>query len=339
MSRCFRSRILAVLATLLGLGVAAPATAQNLAVAGSPIGTIQDRNYSRLFSELRANGIHGYFPTFQYVEVPSPKSLGFESDFSMPCSPNDKGFAALRATGMKLIIPGELVYPSPGRIGRNTPANDPLNRIIACAGRENIAAITNYDEAAFHGIPLRDVSKFYNQVKAIDPTLPVLMVHGPIITDKREFRSNRLIDDYLAKVQAYSAYSDITGFDLYPIPAFLSKIATPLSGGANVEANRVVQEYMSWINQAVPGKKKLLVMQGFAYTNLYEKKFREDNFPRELLDAIKPPSRNEMKMMMNQARSAGVDLVIWWGPASLPSKDTAPWPSILEMGRIHGRRF
>lgn len=328
--RMIRNWLLVTLATL----VLAPATeAQQFAVAGSPVESIRDRNYERLFQNLRDNGIHFYFPTFQYQEVPEARSLGFEEDFSAPCSPDDPGFRALRATGMQLILSGELVYADPGRLGRAPRNDDPLSQILACAGREHIAAITNYDEAAFHGRPIGDVADFYAHVKAVIPDLPVLMVHGPIITDKPEFSSAGQIEEYLANVQAYSAHADIVGFDIYPFPAFLAKLATPLSNGAEVEESRAIREYMSWLNDAVPSKRKLIVMQGFAYTNLYEKGFREANFPQELLDAIKAPTKSEMSMMVDQALAAGAELLIWWGPSSLPDADTAPWPTILDIAR------
>ncbi len=336
MIRTILKRSLLSLGALFALGIS-QSIAQELGVAGSPVGSIQDRNYVRLFETLRKNGIENYFPTFQYEEVPQPKSLGFETDFVAPCSPNDPAFAALRQTGMRLIIPGEYVYPSPGRIGRSTPENDPLNQIIACAGRDHISAITNYDEAAFQGTSINDVAKFYAQVKKIDPSLPVLMVHGPIITDKIQFSSTDRIARYLSDVIDFSAHADIVGFDVYPVPAFLAKVATPFSNGAEVETSRAVTEYMSWLNQAVPDKRKLIVLQGFAYSDLYERRYREANVPSELLAAIKAPDMQEMSMMLKQARDAHVDIVIWWGPSALMTSDSPPWPTILELGRRHGR--
>ena len=323
--------------SLLMATFATTAPAQQLGVAGSPVSSIQDRNYSRLFQNLVSNGIKLYFPTFQYVEVPRAKSLGFESDFAVPCSPNDPAFRAVRESGIKLILPGELVYPRANRIGRGSRANDPLVQLINCAGRNNIAGISNYDEAADQGRSINDVAKFYAHVKSIDPSLPVLMVHGPIITDKPQYRSVAQIQKYLNYVQAYSAHADIVGFDVYPVPAFLAKVATPMSKGREVAVNQAVVDYMRWLKQAVPGKPKLMVLQGFAYTNLYDKKYREANVPASLLATIKPPSRNETELMLKQARDQGVQMVIWWGVASLPNTQTEPWPSILGAGRKFGR--
>ncbi|MGB7241001.1 MAG: hypothetical protein WBC93_02805 [Sulfitobacter sp.] len=334
-SACLRPLFICL--CLILTSVSTQTTAQQLGVAGSPVASIQGKGFQQLFETLRGNGINSYFPTFQYQEVPAPKSLGFETDFVAPCSADDPAFQALRNTGMKLIIPGEYVYPKPGRIGRTTSANDPLNRIIACAGRNQIAAITNYDEAAFQGRSINDVAKFYAQVKKIDPTLPVLMVHGPIITDKRAFSSQSKIARYLEEVIAYSAHADVVGFDVYPVPAFLAKVATPFSGGVDVAVDRAVGDYMAWLNQAVPNKRKLMVLQGFAYSDLYEKSYREANFPAELLATIKAPDKKEMALMLRQARDAGVEFVIWWGPSALPSNDAAPWQTILDLGRKYGR--
>lgn len=336
MIKNFLSSAVLGLATLLS-PLPSSLSAQQFGVAGSPVSTIEERNYVRLFTALRRSGINNYFPTFQYQEVPTPKSLGFERDFTVPCSPDSPAFKALRETGMKLILPGELVYPNAGRIGRGTAASDPLIQIIACAGRTHIAAITNYDEAAYHGIALRNVEKLYGQVKKIDPTLPVLMVHGPIITDKEQFSNKRRITKYLQDVVSYSAHADVVGFDVYPIPDFLARVATPLSDGEDVRAERAVAEYMSWLNSAVPNKPKLMVLQGFAYSDLYEKAYRKANVPLALLDQITAPDLAEMDMMVSQARQAGVEYIVWWGVAALPTKDAAPWPTILEMGRRYGR--
>lgn len=51
------------------------AHAQQFAVAGSPIDSIRDRYYERLFRDLRDNGTIFYFPTFQYQEVPEANEL------------------------------------------------------------------------------------------------------------------------------------------------------------------------------------------------------------------------------------------------------------------------
>lgn len=323
--------------SLLLAAIATAAPSQQLGVAGSPISSIQGKNYKQLFQTLTSNGIKTYFPTFQFVEVPRPKTLGYESDFAVPCTPDDPSFRALRETGMKLILPGEIVYPHANRIGRDTGANDPLVQIIQCAGRDNVAGISNYDEAADQGRSIRDVAAFYAHVKKVDPTLPVLMVHGPIITDKPQHSSVQRIKNYLNNVVAFSQHADVVGFDVYPVPAFVSKVATPKSNGRDVTVNQAVAEYMQWLNQVVPNKRKLMVLQGFAYTNLYDKKYREENFPAALLATVRPPTRSETEMMLQQARSAGVDMVIWWGVAALPDTQAEPWPSILSMGRKYGK--
>ena len=327
---------LGLLSILVALAVR-PAAAFDIGVAGSPVASISDGDFKGLFSELRRNGISVYFPTFQFQEVPEPRSLGFEKDFTVPCAPDDPAFQALRDTGMKIILPGEFVYPAPERIGDVAISLDPLSQLIACAGRDHIAGITNYDEAAFHGIPIGDVEKFYARVKQIDPSLPVLMVHAPVITDKPSLRGERRIKAYLDEVRAYGAHADIVGFDVYPVPAAVANIATPFSGDKPVGAGTVVADYMSWLNEALPGKRKLMVLQGFAYSDLYEGRYREANVPAALLQIIEPPDADQMSAMFTQARSAGAELILYWGQASLPDTTTPPWPSILALGRRFGQ--
>ncbi len=332
-----RLALAAALACGIGAWSGGTAVAQDFAVAGTPLNTVQGRDYGTLFRSLRQNKVSAYFPTFQYEEVPAPKSLGYETDFQAPCTPDDPAFAALRASGMKLILAAELIYPDPGRIGRDTGANDPLQQIIACAGREHLAAITTYDEAAFHGIPESAVRALYDHVKGSVPDLPVLMVHGPIITDKRKFRNNRRIGDYLEDVVKFSAHADVVGFDVYPVPAVVAKVATPLSGGDMVDVPRVVQDYTNWLKANVPNKQHLMVLQGFGYADLYEPEYLRANVPQELRDIVRAPNVDELTMMVEQARANGVDLIIWWGGAALRSHQDAPWPGIMQLARRYGR--
>ena len=310
-----------------------PVTAMDFVVAGVPRESASKRDFPTLFKTLMSNGIHNFFPTFQYQEVPTSRSLGFETDFTVPCSRNDPGFAAIRATGMKLVLPAELVYPHPARIGRGSIENDPLSRIIACAGRENISAISNYDEAVFQGVAINHVKAFYERVKKIDPSLPVIMVHGPIATDRPEFSSSSGREKYLNEVQRFSAYGDIVGFDVYPVPAMIAKLASPLSDGNIVDASRAISDYGTWMQGAFPDKRRLMVLQGFAYSDLYEESYLKENVPAELLALINPPSSSQIESMVRQAKDTGVEMIVWWGQAALVSASQAPWPGILSTSK------
>lgn len=303
--------------------------AQTFGVAGTPISTVEDRNYEGVFRALRNSGVDTYFPTFQYQEVPEPLSFGFETDFLPPCTADDPGFRALRSTGMKLIVPGELIYPDPSILTRDAKSEDPLAQIIECAGPDGVAAITNYDEAVLNGRPIQDVAALYEHLKSVAPNLPVLMVHGPIVADRPEFSRPDLIETYLQRVQAFSEFADVVGFDVYPFPAFLMQLATPSSGGMIVEEARVVEEYLTWIGDVLPRKSKLIVLQGFALTDLYDPDFLESNFSADLLATVAAPANGEIQMMVKQAKAHDAEFIFWWGGAALKSADDPPWPSIL----------
>jgi len=321
----------------LGLGLAPLALAKpiDFVVAGAPRDLVADRDYLNLFTLLRQNGITGFFPTFQYQEVPQARSYGYESDFVPPCSPNDRAFKAL-SSGIKLILPAELVYPDPSIFSKPMSANDPLKQIIACAGRSNIAGISNYDEAAFQGVSLSDVKAFYDHVKAIDETLPVLMVHGPLVADRSEFNTSSKRRTYLDKVVEYSKSADVVGFDVYPVPALVAKMGTPSSNGQIETSDKAIRDYAIWLKSALPGKRKLMVLQGFSYADLYERNYLESNVPIDLRAVIQAPSRSELDVMVKQAQADGVDMIVWWGQAALRTSHQPPWPDILWLGRQYG---
>ena len=92
------SGILRLLAAAV-LCLPGPGRAQSFGVAGSPMETIEDRDYLRLFTTLKSSGIDTYFPTFQYQEVPQALSLGYEIDFLPPLHagrPCLRGVACIR---------------------------------------------------------------------------------------------------------------------------------------------------------------------------------------------------------------------------------------------------
>jgi hypothetical protein len=307
--------------------------ALDFGVAGVPRDLAFQRNYNKIFRILVQNGITEFFPTFQYQEIPNPISYGYEKDFSAPCRADSKAFKALRNTNMKLLIPAEIVYPNPKKLRSVSGKNSPLAQIIACAGIENIAGITNYDEAVFQGVSIDSVRAFYTHAKSVAPSIPVLLVHGPIIMDKSVFNSARKRDRYLDKVIAFSAYADIIGFDVYPVPIGVSRVATPLSKGKHRTADKAIGEYMSWLNDAIPSKPKLMILQGFSYADMYESSFLKANISKELRDYVKPPIAQEIDAMVKQAQQKGVTKIIWWGQAALKNSTQAPWPDILRMGR------
>ncbi|MFT6556368.1 hypothetical protein [Sneathiella sp.] len=307
--------------------------AMEFLLAGAPRPLVKNENYSALFALLQANKIAAFLPTFQYQEIPEPRSFGFESDFVAPCSANDPPFRALRRSSVKLLVPGELIYPDAGQLSGPIPENDPLVQLISCVGRDQIYGITNYDEAAFHGRSITDVQRLYERVKAVDPSLTVLMVHGPLVMDRPEFSNHSKRQKYLHDVVRYSRYADIVGFDVYPVPGMIAKLATPLSNGEQVETDQAVPGYLKWMSDHLPEKRKLMVLQGFAYTDMYEFDFLKSAVPYALRAIIQPPDSNQLETMLAAAEAYEVEAVIWWGQAALRDTTQAPWPDILKFAK------
>ena len=324
---------LALAAAVLTGVPGSPSGALEFVAAGAPRDLAERRDYVGLFARLSQNGIGAFLPTFQYQEVPVPRSLDHESDFTAPCTSSDPPFRALRGSRVKLVIPAELLYPNPARIGLGAASADPLAQLLKCAGAGKIAAISNYDEAILNGIALADVKRLYAHVKAIAPQLPVLMVHAPIILDKAEFASARKRARYLEQVVAYSEHADIVGFDVYPVPAFAAQLATPLSEGRMAGEAEAVAGYVHWMATALSHKRRLIVLQGFSYADLYEPGFLRATVPAALLARVRPPRQDELEAMVRQARVGGVEMIVWWGQAALKDSSQAPWPAILAISR------
>ena len=181
--------------------------------AGLPESVIADRDYDRAFGELADAGISGLFPQFSHI-----------ADLLAPYSSDDAAFRALRRHGIKLLVPGHMVYPLEALPSLE---QDPMRQIIECAGRDAVLGITNYDEPAFSH-ELGQVEWLYDRVKQVDDTLPVWMVHAPIprwfpgyeIRDA-SVRRNRTHDPdspIPREVAGSIEFADLVGFDVYPVP-------------------------------------------------------------------------------------------------------------------------
>ncbi len=318
-------------ALFVGVFSAGSALAQSFAAAGVPQDMASARDYPALFDDLAANGISYFFPTFQYREVPEPLSFGFEGDFLPPCSPDDAAFRALRDSGVRLILPAELLYPD----ARNMPplADDPLAQVLECAGSGQVFAVTNYDEAPDKGVPLADVQALYERVKQIAPEMPVVMVHAPIILDKQQYASAAQRAAYLDAVLRYSEYGDIVGFDVYPVPQSLAQIGMPTVEAQLLGEVSTVAAYVQWLVENLPDKRHMMALQGFAFRDMFDPVYLAENFPPGLVESARPPSRTVLAVMLQPARLFDLELVVWWGQAALATADQAPWPDILDLSR------
>jgi hypothetical protein len=313
------------------LYLAGGAHATDLGVAGVPVALGKSGDYDGIFAALKNAGVTVYFPTSQFLEQPAPKSLGIESDFLVPCTRDAPAFKALRRHGMRLLVAGELIY---GRGGDMPPmSRDPLRKIIECAGRENVFGILSYDEPVSSGASLDDVTQLFEQVREADPTLPILMVHAPIVLDKPELATVEDQKSYLKKVASYSKFADIVGFDVYPIVKEIAQIGTPSSEGAIADHGAAISEHLAWLRKAVPDRRYMMVLQGFSYADQFDPEFLRNIAPPEMIAAVRPPTLAETKEMAALSIEGGAELLVWWGVSFQKDHNSQIWRDILKTAR------
>lgn len=298
-----------------------------VAVAGVPKYIGAGRDYDAIFEQLSAAGIRIFFPVFQYQEAPEPKSLGFEADFVPPCRRDGPGFRALRAHGIRLIVPAGLLY-APGE-AMPPLDEDPLRRLLACAGRAAVYGVLSFDEPVLNGLSVDATGQLYERVKAVDPSLPVLMVHAPLVIEPGRQDSDAAREDYLEQVRAQSRNADIVGFSLYPIPSLIAKMGAPGAGDAVVEHAQAVEDYMRWLAEALPDRRRMAVLQSFAYRDQFSPEYLPEVAPPELIEAARAPSRAELSEMAQIAVDDGVDLVVWYGSGFTWDAGSNLWKNVL----------
>jgi hypothetical protein len=328
-------KIMFLLALVLGLGFRA-ASALTFGVAGVPMELGQTRDYDRIFAQLSANGVDLFFPVFQFVEAPEPQSLGFEVDFVPPCRPDDPAFAAMRHHGIKLIAPGNLLYPE----GRFPPlADDPLAALIACAGREHVFGVLSFDEPVQNGLSIRATRGLYERVKAVAPDMPVLMVHAPLVIEEGKHDTQAARESYLAQVAKQSRYADIVGFSTYPIPPMVAKMGAPGQGDSIVDHVTAAREYVAWLRAALPDKQVMAVLQNFNYADQYSPALLAVVATPDLIAMVNAPTARELEDMARTSVAAGADLVIWYGAGFTKPADARSWRDTLSVSRrLAGQR-
>lgn len=201
----------------------------NFGVAGVPKTLAETRDYNKIFKTLKDSSVTIFFPTFQYQEVPKAKSLGYETDFLLPCDRDAGAFKALQKHNIKLLLSADLLYPRKQKLP--SIENDPLAQILKCISKDNIAGILNYDEPAHNDIDPKTTKNIFQRVKSIEKNISVYMVHAPIIMDQKQFQGAIGRNQYLTKIKKHSQNADIIGFDLYPIPTHTAKIGLPNNTG------------------------------------------------------------------------------------------------------------
>ena len=297
--------------------------------AGVPKSLTEGNSFDHIFQNLADARISGFFPTFQYQELPIAKSLGHELKFMSVKHADKQAITALKKHKLKLVLPAELFYPDYQKL----PAlkQDLFAEFISFLSREHLLAVTNYDEPTLHGLPTEATKAIYNRVKQIDPSIPVIMIHPPLLNNDDMTQDQR--EQQLRAIIAHSQYADIIGFDLYPIPKHIAKLSAPGLKGENISHDTIFGVYLQWLKTNVPDKQYAAVLQGFSYIDQFEEEYRNQHFDQKLLKSIRPPNKIELEAMLTDASTHGAKYIIWWGQAHIKQKDSALWHDILKVSR------
>lgn len=313
-------RALALAASLTGAAKAQPMV---LGSAGMPRAMA---DYDHAFGQMADHNLRLFFPTFQYQELPQPRSSGAEQDFLPPCTRDDPGFRAMRKHGVRLIVPADLIYPAQKALP--PPDADPLLALIRCAGREGVFALSAPDEPALNGVEEARIAALAAHLRRVAPGLPLIMVHAPLLADHRDFATPAQRKEYLQRVLRLSRHADIVGFDIYPIPPDQMPILSPQSD-APEGFPQIVEDYLRWQGDNMPQTRKLLVMQGFGFSDLAAPGLLPA--PERALFAAPTPA--QIAGMLDLARRHGVELGLWWGVSALRDEGSPPWPAILDAAK------
>lgn len=301
---------------------------KGVAFAGVPYPIGASGNYEIIFTAVMDAGGRFFYPTFQYEEIPAVLTQGNEKDFITACDMKAGPIAAMKKRNIKLLLPLHFIYPN----GKDLPTreNDPLQALLACYGRDSIAAAVTYDEPVHSHVSLKDVAAVYARVKEVDDSLPVAMIHAPVTQDRLGEKNVRRT--YLRNVKTYSRYADIVGFDVYPVPWIAGKILDPQTGVPTKNPDEAIASHIQWLKKYIQGKQLTVVLQGFSYKDHYAPENLPD-FSREILDQVQIPTLEEMQSMVAAAQGEGIEFIIWWGQSLKRKNNKALWKNIREVSR------
>ncbi len=295
--------------------------------AGVPKILGEKANYEQIFQELKGAGITAFMPFSEYQEVPESRSLSWEREFYPQYKTNDQAISAMRKYGIKLLIPASILYAAENSTAKRT---DPLKEVISWAGRGNVFGVYSYDEPALQsGDASPACKRLYTRVKAVDATLPVIMIHSSI---PESAASKKDIEEYLAKVRTSSQFADIVGFDVYAIPTDLMKVKGPYSSPEKIlNYGQALSEYMQWLKTNLPAKKHMMVLQAFC---------AEDQGHPALLAKMygdRRPTKAELQDMVKIVTRSNVS-VGWWGQSLVKDGDTKFWTDVLDATRSYSTK-
>ena len=290
---------------------------QIIATAGIPRFLADTGDSDLIFGTLAAAGISLIMPISLYEEVPAPADSGHSVAFyPPPYGTADAAFyAAMVANGVRLIIPADVLYSG----GVGALADDPLAAIIALVPPGLVYGVYNYDEPAHNGIPVASSQAVYERVKEINPSLPILQVHAilPEAEDPAPM---------LAQALLHSQWADVVGWSIYPEGPINRGAPTPTSGGEWVEPIAALRAYDDWLNENLPGKQHMAVLQGFSLADMYSDALIA-TFDPALIAATRAPTYDEHLAMT----PSGLDMLVWYGPSYVD--DPATWQTTLDVSK------
>ena len=310
--------------------------------AGVPKFLGETRNYDLIFTELREGGFTAYMPFSQYVELPEAKSLDSDIDFYLPCAPNAPQWEAMRKNNIKLLIPGYVIFDN---YFESMNDNDPLAELIECVGREHVLGVLNYDEPAgpmwAGSLSKKDLLNIYQRTKNVDPSIPVLMVHGPFYASNivegydEPYPRQKERDKFFDFVKEASTFADVVGFDIYPVPFGLGGgITSPsLNGEQITNIKDTYIDYLDWIKREVPGKNYFTAVQGFNFVKQFEEGYKPDNLSDSDMLNLREPTQAELQDMVDGSLAGGASMIVWWGQTHITDKDSNLWKDIKTVNK------
>lgn len=340
--------------------------------AGVPLSVAATHNYDRIYGEMARAGMKIYFP-YQAFDGTVGSGANWEfTDFyglyppgkSITCNPKNPAFTRLPVHGVRLLLSGDAVYNRGNIPTGPVTADDPLQRLINCAGRANIAGILTYDESVSNGIPLAEMNAFYKRVKRVDSTMPVFNIQAPLMRTGNANVPAARSSAYFAAVKDTFRYADVSGFDVYPRPdRVIEELSTPFSRGrAATDYKAAIKDYAKW-TAANTTTKTWMVLQAFTplpvaqFPRLYGPNFDPDSTELRRPTAapfgggydfgaiptwsqlggaqgggFQGPTEAELREMARISVQEGVSYVGWYGQSFASPEDRKVWRPTTGMG-------
>jgi hypothetical protein len=250
----------------------ATGTAPRIMAAGVPAAVGLTHDYDKVYAELERGGMHVYFP---YTAVDGTVGVGPDYEFAdfyglyppgkqITCDPTNPAFTRLSAHGVRLLLSGDAVYNRGNIPTGAVTADDPLQRLINCAGRSNIEGVLIYDESVRNGVPSTEMQAFHDRVKLVDSTMPIFNIQAPLVRTNATDVPAADATAYFNAVKDTFQYADISGFDVYPRPdRVIENLATPYSNGAApADYKAAIEDYAKW-TAANTTSQTWMVLQAF----------------------------------------------------------------------------